>query len=229
MVLVGETSMSEAVRTMASPAATWAIVVIATILALFMATAAMFMDLRVAREQRRERKLGIAPEAGDAWAMAAGSEWPRLGEALFAAAGAEYPASWAGQSAAAGDTATRHDIPAQRAAPAEQPEPAARRAEAAQYAAEPQAEPPTVPIPAQRTQAAQAAQGTPDAGAGRHARPDDAAMGGEMPTRPDLPAQQAPGRHAAGMPAQRTGQSDRAERSLAGPAPRDEDEDEDEQ
>jgi hypothetical protein len=230
MVLVWETSMSEAVRTMASPAATWAIVVIATILALFMATAAMFMDLRVAREQRRERKLGIAPEAGSALAMAAGSQWPRLSEALLGAAG--VPQSAAAQirtGVLAADTPTRHDIPAQRAAPAEQPEPAARLAEAAQYAAEPQAEPPTVPIPAQRAQAAQAAQGTPDVGAGRHARPDDAAMGGEMPTRPDLPAQQAPGRHAAGMPAQRTGESDRAERSLAGPAPRDEDEDEDEQ
>ena len=38
----------------------------------------------------------------------------------------------------------------------------------------------------------------------------------EAPTRPDLPAQEAPtGRHA--MPAQRTGDADRAERSLAGP------------
>jgi hypothetical protein len=210
MVLVWETSMSEAVRTMASPAATWAIVVIATILALFMALAAMFMDLAVARTQRRERRLGIGPEAGSAMAMAAGSQWPRLGEALFAAAGAERPAAWAGQPAAAGDTETRHDIPAQRA-------------EAAQYAAEPAAEPPTVPIPAQRAQAARGAQ---DAATGRRGRPDDAAMGGEMPTRPDLPAQQAPGRHAAGMPAQRTGESDRAERSFAGPAPQDEDEDE---
>ncbi len=123
MVLVWETSMSEAVRTMASPAATWAIVVIATILALFMATAAFFMDLRVARTQRRERMLGIEPEAGSALAMAAGSQWPRLGEALFAAAGAEQ--SEAAQIRAGpptADAAGRHDIPAQRAAPAEQPE-----------------------------------------------------------------------------------------------------------
>ena len=63
MVLVWGTSMSEAVRTMASPAATWAIVVIATILALFMATVAMFMDLSVAREQRRERRLGLGPSS----------------------------------------------------------------------------------------------------------------------------------------------------------------------
>ena len=87
MVLVWGTSMNEAVRTTASPAATWAIAVIATILALFMAKVAMLMDLRVAREQRRERMLGIAPEAGDAWAMEAGSEWPRLSQALLAAAG----------------------------------------------------------------------------------------------------------------------------------------------
>jgi hypothetical protein len=229
MVLVWETSMSEAVRTMASPAATWAIVVIATILALFMATAAFFMDLRVARTQRRERMLGIEPEAGSALAMAAGSQWPRFSQALLAAAGVQQSAAAEIRSGVpAAGVATRHDIPAQRAAPAEQPAPAAKRA-AAQYAAEPQAEPPTVPIPAQRAAAAQATQGTQDAAAGRHTGPDDAAMGGEMPTRPDLPAQQAPGRHAAGMPAQRTGESDRAERSFAGPAPQDEDEDEDEQ
>jgi hypothetical protein len=222
MVLVWETSMSEAVRTMASPAATWTIVVIATVLALFMATAAMFMDLRVARTQRRERRLGIAPEAGDAWAMEAGSEWPRLSQALLAAAGVrQSEAAQIRSGPPTADAAGRHDIPAQRAAPAEQPEPAAHRVAAAQYAAEAQAEPPTVPIPAQR---AQVAQGTPDAAAGRHTGPDDAAMGGEMPTRPDLPAQQAPGRPAAGVPTQRTGESDRAERSFAGPAPQDEDE-----
>ena len=63
---------------------------------------------------------------------------------------------------------------------------------------------------------------------GRHARPTidgagdfrrDAAEADwrtEAPTRPDLPAQGAPtGRHA--MPAQRSGEADRAERSLAGP------------
>ena len=234
MVLVWGTSMNEAVRTMASPAATWTIVVVATCLALFMATAAMFTDLRVAREQRRERMLGIAPEAGDAWAMEAGSEWPRLSQALLAAAG--VPRSEAAEirmGAPTADAAGRHDIPAQRAVPAEQPTPAAQRAEAGQYAAEPSAEPPTVPIPAQRAQVAQpaqaaqparAAQGTQDAAAGRPGRPDDAATAGEMPTLPDLPAQQAPGRPAVEMPAQRTGESDRAERSFAGPTPQDEDE-----
>ncbi len=80
-----------------------------------------------------------------------------------------------------------------------------------------------MPIPAQR---AQATQNTQDAAAGRPTGPDDAATGSERPTRPDLPAQQAPGGHAAGLPAQRTGESDRAERSFAGPAPQDEDEDE---
>ncbi len=47
-----------------------------------------------------------------------------------------------------------------------------------------------------------------------------------MPTRPDLLGQGAPGRNAVPMPAQCTGESDRAERSFAGPAPQDEDEDE---
>ena len=132
--------MSEAVRTMASTAATWAIVVSSTVLALFMATAAMFMDSRVARTQRMERKFGIEPEAGSALAMAAGSRWPRLSEALLAAAGvrrSEAAEIRTGAPAAA-DTATRDDIPAQRE-------------EAARYAAEQEAEPPTVPIPAQRT------------------------------------------------------------------------------
>src|SRR5579863_10214113 len=137
MVLVWETSMSEAVRTMASPAATWTIVVIATILALFMATAAMFMDLGVARTQRRDRMLGIAPEAGDAWALEAGSEWPRLSQALLAAAGVQQSeAAQIRSGPPTADAAGRHDIPAQRAAPARQPEPAAGRAQAPQYAAE---------------------------------------------------------------------------------------------
>jgi hypothetical protein len=212
MVLVWETSMSEAVRTMASPAATWMIVVIATILALFMATAAMFMDLRVARTQRVERMLGIAPEAGDAWAMEAGSEWPRLSQALLAAAGVQQSeAAQIRSGPPTADAAGRHDIPAQRAAPAEQPEPAAQRAEAPQDAAASQAEPPTVPIPAQRAQVTQGAQEPHYSASGRAGRPADGSAG--ETTRPDLPAQ-------------RTGESDRAERSFAGPAPQDEDENE---
>src|ERR1700760_4768164 len=111
MVLVWETSMSEAVRTMASPAATWVIVIIATILALFMATVAMFMDLSVAREQRRERRLGIAPEAGSALAMAAGSQWPGFSEALLAAAGVPRPeAAETRTGSPTADAAGRHDI-----------------------------------------------------------------------------------------------------------------------
>jgi hypothetical protein len=131
--------MSEAVRTMASTAATWVIAVSSTVLALFMATAAMVMDSRVARTQRMERKFGIEPEDGSALAMAAGSRWPRLSEALLAAAGvrrSEAAEIRTGVPAAA-DTATRDDIPAQRE-------------EAARHAAEQEAEPPTVPIPAQR-------------------------------------------------------------------------------
>jgi hypothetical protein len=197
MVLVWETSMSEAVRTMASPAATWTIVVIATILALFMATAAMFMDLHVARTQRRERMLGIAPEAGDAWAMEAGSEWPRLSQALLAAAGVQQPeAAQIRSGPPTADAAGRHDIPAQRT-------------EAGQYVPVEEAEPPTVPIPAQRAQVTQGAQEPYYAASGRPGRPADGSAG--ETTRPDLPAQ-------------RTGESDRAERSFAGPAPQDEDE-----
>src|ERR1700722_17823942 len=131
MVLVWGTSMSEAVRTMASPAATWAIVVIATILTLFLATATMFADIAVARAQRRERRLGIGPASGGLGASE--DTWPRLSEALLAAAGATEPAG-STAPAMAGSTApatavTRHDIPAQRSGPAQRPEPAA-----AQYA-----------------------------------------------------------------------------------------------
>jgi len=160
MVLVVGASMSEAVRTMASPAATWAIVVTATILVLFMATVAMFMDLVVAREQRRERKLGIGPEPGTVgtqWPrLTEASTWPRLSEALLAAAG----------------------------------------------------------VP--QSEVARIRTGVP---AG-----DETA--GDAPTMPDLPAQRAPGQDAVQLPAQRTGESDRAERSLAGPGPQDNDEDE---
>src|SRR5579864_1198227 len=125
MVLVWETSMSEAVRTMASPAATWVIVITASILALFMATVAAFMDLRVARMQRTERMLGIEPEAGDAWAMEAGPECRRLSEALLAAAGVQQSAAAQIRSGApTADAAGRHDIPAQRAVSTERPVPA---------------------------------------------------------------------------------------------------------
>lgn len=204
--------MDEAVRTMTSPAATWAIVVSATILALFMATAAMFTDLRVARDQRRERMLGIAPEAGDAWAMEAGSEWPRMSQALLAAAG--VPKSEAAEirsGAPTADAAGRHDIPAQRGEPAG-------------YAGEQEAEPPTVPIPAQRAQETPGPQEQQYAASGRRERSADGSAG--ETTRPDLPVQQAPGRHAMDMPRQRTGESDHAERSFAGPVPQDDDEDE---
>ena len=69
-------------------------------------------------------------------------------------------------------------------------------------------------------------QGTQDRpAAGRHERTDDGSAG-EMPTRPDLMAQETPGRPARSMPRQRTGESDRAERSFAGPAPQEDDEDE---
>jgi hypothetical protein len=55
----------------------------------------------------------------------------------------------------------------------------------------------------------------------------DAATGGQAdaPTRPDLPAQPSTGRHA--MPAQRSGDSDRAERTYAGSDADHQDDDED--
>ena len=81
-----------------------------------------------------------------------------------------------------------------------------------------------MPIPAATAPGPQGAEERPYAPAGRHERPAEGSPG--ETTRPDLPAQQAPGRHAVDMPAQRTGESDRAGRSFAGPAPQDDDEDE---
>jgi hypothetical protein len=50
---------------------------------------------------------------------------------------------------------------------------------------------------------------------GRHVR-DEPATKGETPTRVDIPAQPAAGSGRHAMPAQRTGDADRAERSRAG-------------
>ena len=50
---------------------------------------------------------------------------------------------------------------------------------------------------------------------GRHVR-DEPATEGETPTRVDVPAQPAAGSGRHAMPAQRTGDADRAERSRAG-------------
>ena len=85
----------------------------------------------------------------------------------------------------------------------------------------------TEPIPAQGRSPELESESETAAARGRHARPTldgtgdfrrdsaEADWRTEAPTRPDLPAQTAPtGRHA--MPTQRTGDADRAERSLAG-------------
>ena len=94
----------------------------------------------------------------------------------------------------------------------------------------------TEPIPAQGRSPERESESETAAARGRHARPTldgtgdfrrdsaEADWRTEAPTRPDLPAQTAPtGRHA--MPTQRTGDADRAERSLAGQDAAREDED----
>jgi hypothetical protein len=176
--------MLEAVRTYASPAAIWTIVVIASSLALFMAMATLAANHYQIREHRRMRKFGIRSFVGDELEMEINRAWPSLSEALFDAAGARSPAAMGAAAwTQAGYTAAGH-------------------------AGQPEAEPPTVPIPAQRAPASQETSA------------------GEAPTSPDLLAEEAPRRRAVPMPAQRTGESDRAERSLAGPAPQDDDKDE---
>src|ERR1700722_19010104 len=150
--------MSEAVRTMASPAATWVIVVVATCLALFMAMAALAANHFQIQEHRRMGRFGLWAAGDDALDAGIADPWPRLSEALMEAAGAVQPA--VGQPTAveaaalwpAAQTAARQDIPGQRQAPVQEPA-------AAQYAGAPEAGAPTAPIPAQRTQDTPATKG----------------------------------------------------------------------
>jgi hypothetical protein len=191
-------AMFEAVQTRTSTFGIWAIIVVAVVcLAIWLVGISVADNIQVRESLRWWRRLH-APE-------------PVLGSHERALGSAE-PAR---------DDAGSLPVPGQRAGDVR----GAGRSAAGQQAV-------TEPIPAQGP-----APET-DAGSGRHARPvldgagdfrRDAAEADwrtEPPTRPDLPAQAAPtGRHA--MPIQRTGDADRAERSLAGPEPARQDEDED--
>jgi hypothetical protein len=147
--------MVEAARTMASPAAIWAIVIVAVVALAFWLTAIYLADRSQVRASGRARV----------------ATWP------------VYAGPWARGSMADEQAG---EIPEQAAA-----------GQAPEQAAPGQAAP-------------------EQAGArGRHVR-DEPATEAETPTRVDIPAQPAAGSGRHAMPAQRTGDADRAERSRTG-------------
>jgi hypothetical protein len=186
--------MVEAVRTSTSTFGIWAIVVVAVgVLAIWLIGISVADNIQT-RESRRWRQRLHGPEA------ALGSPEPALGGPGSSVPGQrrDEDEGAASQEGVAGHEAVTPSIPGQAPAPESAP-------------------------------AAESAPGT-GAARGRHAKPildgagdfrRDAAevdWRTEAPTRPDLPAQAGPsGRHA--MPAQRTGDTDRAERSLTGHDP----------
>ena len=199
--------MVEAVRTTASTFEIWAIVVVAVFVLAVWLVGISVADNIQARESRRWWQRMHGPQAG-------------LGSAESALGGAGAPAV-PGQRRDGEQGGERGGEPVAAGQEAAAGEEAAAAQEAA--TGRPVL---TRPIPAQ-SPAPESEPGTV-AGRGRHARPTidgtgdfrrDAAEANwrtDAPTRPDLPAQEAAtGRHA--MPAQRTGDTDRAERSLAGP------------
>lgn len=107
MVLVRGPAMGEAVRTVASPAVTWVIVVVMSVLTAVMVSAAVIADSRQARANSRRRLTGVPePEVGGA----------RL-DASAALREPDVPAALTeGQTPfeAAGNTAARQGVPAPR-------------------------------------------------------------------------------------------------------------------
>jgi hypothetical protein len=219
--------MVEAAQTSTSTFGIWAIVVVAVVCLAVWLVGISVADNIQTRESRRWQRLRASepslgrrePALGDAgaWADPAADLYQLPGNVR----GAELSA--AGQEAAdrVRVAAGLDSADAQRAA-------AGLEAASSQEAAAQEAPTePIEPIPAQAP-APESEQEAAAAG-GRHAKQPTLDGAGEFrrdsaeadwrteaPTRPDLPAQAAPtGRHA--LPTQRTGDTDRAERSLAGP------------
>jgi hypothetical protein len=216
-------AMFEAVQTRTSTFGIWAIIVVAVVCLAVWLVGISVADNMQARESRRWWRRLHAPEpALDSPEPALGGAEPTVGSAGPLA----VPGQRRGEVRGASRSVAGQDaVVAGHAA-------AGRQAAASQQAV-------TEPIPAQGpapepetagTRGRHASQPTLD-GAGDFRRDSaEADWRAEPPTRPDLPAQAdgpargAPtGRHA--MPIQRTGDADRAERSLAGPDPAREDED----
>jgi len=250
--------MIEAVRTTASPAMIWTIVVVMSIFTAILTFATMVADAAQRRQARRVRMTLLAPGpelgAGDAEpyeAVGAG--------APAAAAAAGLPSQRTSQEMAAGQSGPRRPDTVPRgmaAAGAGRTDPAnpvpAQRQDAARQVGRPAGQPPvpdateapTEPIPATRDSTIAGRPGSvpqqgPRAEHGPMAEPGPMAEQGPVPqsatargrharggTQPAEDTAQGPaggaaqagdsGRHA--MPAQRSGEADRAERSFTGPA-----------
>lgn len=156
--------MVEAVRTTASPAAIWTIVVVAVVVLVFWLTAVLLADRYQVRTSGRWRMSGEAELAAGETQAAAGNAW--ADESLAGEdAGAAAREPIGARAGAASDYVTEGEIPTR------------------------------VDLPTQSA--------GPDA----------------MPTQPVQVPPQAPPTRQHTMPAQRSGDADRAERSYAGPPP----------
>ncbi|MGD0699908.1 MAG: hypothetical protein ABSA02_08500 [Trebonia sp.] len=224
--------MVEAVRTTTSTFGIWAIIVVAVICLAFWLVGISVADNIQVRESRLWRRLRESePEPAVGGEGAPEVPGQRRGDERVA----ERPA--AGQEAAAGHEGARgnrrgatleaisqglrsvldHDLdPGYGTGAGHQA--VAEPIPAQQQAPETETETETAAARGRHAKPTQPTQPTLD-GAGDFRRDSaEADWRAEPPTRPDLPAQAAPaGRHA--MPAQRTADTDRAERSLAAPDP----------
>jgi hypothetical protein len=226
MVLVGGPAMVEAVQTATSTFGIWAIVVVAVVcLAVWLIGISVADNIQVRESRRWWRRLHASDQAlgGREAALGSAESWADPGADPYQlpnnVRGAELSA--AGQEAADRQrVAAGLDSAAAQRAAAGQEAATSQEAVAAQEAV-------TEPIPAQgpapESESETAAAGGQHAqqpaldGAGEFRRDSaEADWRTEAPTRPDLPAQAEPsGGHP--LPTQRTGDADRAERSLAGP------------
>src|SRR3984957_4372963 len=203
MVLVGGPAMVEAVRTTQSTFGIWVIVAVAMISLAVWLVGVYVADGYQTRLSRQRRRIGAPGPV---------------------VTGADARASAEASAAAS-------SIPGQRREAGQQePEPASASASETAEARGKHARPSEYYAAADFYGVAdyKAAEKTPAGNPARRARGVDdpeTASQADAPTRPDLPAQAAPtGRHA--MPTQRSGDSDRAERTYARPdANRQDDED----
>jgi hypothetical protein len=218
MVLVGGPAMVEAVRTTQSTFGIWVIVAVAMISLAVWLVGVYVADSYQTRLSRQRRRVGVpgptltgadaaAPAEASA-ASAASSSIPgqrrEAGQAEPEPASASASASTSASASETGAARGKHARPGDYYAAADYYEAADYKAAEKPPAGNPETSPRGVGEPATGSQA-------------------------DAPTRPDLPAQAAPtGRHA--MPTQRSGDSDRAERTYAGPeANREDDEDDQDQ
>jgi hypothetical protein len=207
MVLVGGPAVVEAVRTNASTFGIWAIIAVAMICLAIWLVSIYIADSKQTRLSRLRRQLAApAAAVGEAAAPTASIPGQRrdsgqpepenaaLARGRNARPGADYAATDSAETGSPQTRSPQTDSPQTRSPQTDSRETDVIRTD---FRAD-------GPLTHVQTEAQTAA---------RSDRPAQA----DAPTRPDLPAQEpAPmGRHA--MPTQRTGESDRAERTFAGP------------